>query len=82
MPVSLVYDAFGFHGYYHGPVEYFFRMWASGSLFIHSVNAFGALTRCSVHCSLGESIPLHHIAHYKHVEVDAISSAGENRTAQ
>lgn len=82
MPVSLVYDAFGFHGYYYGPVESFFGMWVSGSLFIHSVNTFGAPTRCSVHSSLGESIPLHHSGHYKHVEVDAISSAGGNRAAR
>lgn len=82
MPVSLVYDAFGFHGYYHGPVESFFRMWVPGSLFIHSVNTFGAPIRCSVHCSLRESVSLHHSAHYKHVEVDAISSAGWKRAAR
>ena len=34
--VSLVCDVFGFHGYYHGPVESFFRMWAISGSSIHS----------------------------------------------
>lgn len=79
MLVSLVCDAFGFHGCYHGPLESFFRKWWTVFVnpFIHSVNTFEHLLEVQCNVLWEKTSLLHDSAHNKRVKNDIILSSNK-----